>query len=190
MLNPGLPGFFLIILNFSIMQDFYYLGKVTKLFGLKGELNFFLDVDDVDEYNDLKSVFIELNDDKVPFKIDRFTIKNRNTAIAKLAVIKNLEDAQKYINKKLFLPIDTLPKLKGKSFYFHEVIGFAAFGLREGEIGKIVDINNQTMQSLLVIENNGKEILFPVSDELIDKIDRKQKRIYLDIPEGLLEIYL
>ena len=172
------------------MDEFYFLGKITKLFGLKGELNFFLDVDDINEYANLKNVFIDYNGDKVPFKIEKFTLKNHNTAIVKLAVVKNIEDAQKYINKHLYLPMETLPALKGKSFYFHEIIGFQAFGVKEGEIGKIVDVNNQTMQSLLVIEKEGKEILFPVSDDLIDKIDRKQKRIYLDIPEGLLEIYL
>jgi 16S rRNA processing protein RimM len=170
-------------------EEYYYLGKITKLFGLKGELIFFLDVDDINEYQGLDAVFMDLNGEKVPFMIDKFTLKTHNSAIAKLYDIKNADDALKFINKSLFLPIKTLPKLKGNKFYFHEVIGFVAIDKIEGEIGIITDVNDQTAQALLIIQDGNKEILFPIADDLIEKIDRKAKKVFLNSPEGLLDIY-
>lgn len=171
-------------------NEFYYLGKITKLFGLKGEVIFFFDVDDIYEYEQLQSVYIELNNDKVPFRLDSLTIKSHNQAIVRIGGVKDTNSATFYINKNLFLPVSSLPKLSGNKFYFHEIIGFSVIDKVKGNIGIVDHVNDQTAQSLLIIMNGEKEILFPLVDDLISKIDRKNKILYINSPEGLLDIYL
>jgi 16S rRNA processing protein RimM len=93
------------------------------------------------------------------------------------------------VNAELYLPLSTLPKLEGNKFYYHEIIGFTVVDAEAGEVGVIEEVNDQSAQVLLVIKEGFREILFPVVDELIDKLDRKEKKIYVRFPEGLLDLY-
>jgi 16S rRNA processing protein RimM len=93
------------------------------------------------------------------------------------------------INAELYLPLSTLPKLEGNKFYFHEVIGFKVIDSIDGEVGIIEEVNDQTAQTLLVIKDGEREILFPVVDELIERVDRKEQTIYVHFPDGLLDLY-
>jgi 16S rRNA processing protein RimM len=89
----------------------------------------------------------------------------------------------------LYLPLNLLPKLEGNKFYFHEVIGYTIEDKNFGEVGKIVGVNDTTAQALFEVENNGKEILIPMNDEFIIKVDRKNKTIFVETPEGLIDLY-
>jgi 16S rRNA processing protein RimM len=48
----------------------------------------------------------------------------------------------------------------------------------------------QPVQILLRIEMEGKEVLVPLNESTLDKIDHKQEKIYVTLPDGLLDIYL
>ena len=170
-------------------KDFYYLGKITKLFGYKGELVFYFDVDDITEYRGLDAVFIEVNGDLIPFIIEKFRLHQGSTAIVRIQDVVDLEDAKHLVNADLYLPLSTLPKLEGTKFYYHEIIGYTVVDADTGVVGVVQEVNDQTAQALLVIKEGYREVLFPIVDELIDKADRKEKRIYVRFPEGLLELY-
>jgi 16S rRNA processing protein RimM len=51
-------------------------------------------------------------------------------------------------------------------------------------------VNEQTAQALFVINNNGKQVLIPIHDEIIKKVDRENKIIFIKAPEGLIDLYL
>jgi len=170
-------------------SDFYYLGKITKLFGYKGELVFFFDVDDITEYRGLDAVFIDVNGDLIPFMIEKLRLHQGNTAIVRIQDVHDIDEAQRLVNSELYLPLSTLPKLDGNKFYYHEIIGYTVVDADAGEVGIVDEVNDQTAQALLVIKDGYKEILFPIVDELIDKLDRKEKKIYVRFPEGLLDLY-
>jgi 16S rRNA processing protein RimM len=88
------------------------------------------------------------------------------------------------------LPLDLLPKLEGNKFYFHEVIGFSIEDKNFGIVGKIKGINDATAQALFEIDREGIEILIPMNDEFIVKVDREHQTIIVDTPEGLIDLYL
>ena len=77
-----------------------------------------------------------------------------------------------------------------KGFYYHEVNGFQVEDIRHGKIGEIEYINDQTPQHLFVINSNDKEVLIPINDDFILELDRINKTIKMDLPEGLLKIYI
>ncbi|RUA32311.1 MAG: 16S rRNA processing protein RimM [Bacteroidetes bacterium] len=170
-------------------SDFYYLGKITKLFGYKGELVFFFDVDDITEYRGLDAVFIDVNGDLIPFMIEKLRLHQGNTAIVRIQDVHDIDEAQRLVNSELYLPLSTLPKLDGNKFYYHEIIGYTVIDADAGEVGIVEEVNDQTAQALLIIKDGYKEILFPIVDELIDKLDREKKIIYVHFPEGLLDLY-
>lgn len=169
-------------------KDCFYLGKITKPFGLKGEVVFFLDTDTPENYASLDSVFVEVKGRLVPYFIESIRV-NGNKATAKFEDLAK-EDALALVGCDLYLPLDLLPKLTGKKFYYHEIIGFDVVDSRKGNIGTVQSVIDYPAQSLFQIINNGKEILIPVIDSLIDRVDRENKTIFVAAPEGLVDLYL
>ncbi len=172
-------------------KDFYFLGKVIKTSGFTGSLVFFFDVDDVSHYSGLDAVFIEFKGKGlIPYAIEKISFRHNNTAIVKLADIENENDAAALIGGELFLPLAFLPPLKGKKFYFHEIMGFSVEDKSYGNVGIITDVIEQTGQSIFVIKKDNSEILIPMTDEIIKIVDRENKVIEVEAPNGLIDIYL
>ena len=94
------------------------------------------------------------------------------------------------MNCHLYLPLSALPKLEGNKFYYHEVEGFEVEDVRLGNIGTIQRINDSNAQPLFEIEKDGIEILVPLIDDFIVNLDRINKKIILNTPEGLVDLYL
>ena len=171
-------------------NNYYYLGKVTRKFSFKGELIVFLDTDTPSHYYGLKKVFLKFDNSYIPYFISKISKYKNNSVRVKFEDVKNESEAMELINYEIFLPIEELPKLEGKKFYYHEVIGFKVIDINHGEIGEITHINDQTPQHLFVIKSSGKEILIPINDDFILDLDRINKIVNLKIPEGLLKIYM
>jgi 16S rRNA processing protein RimM len=171
-------------------DDFYYLGKITKTYGNKGQLIVHLDVDDPAEYSNLKSVFVDVFGELIPFIIEDIEMKGKNTVILSLSDVNTSEEAEEFSGKGMYLPMEDLPPLKGSQFYFHEVTGFSVTDINSGNIGVIESILDLNHQALFQIRFNGKEILIPVTDSIIRSVDREKKVITIEAPIGLIDIYL
>jgi len=171
-------------------EDFYYLGKILKTHGNKGQILAHLDVDDLDIYQKLDSVYLDLHGERIPFFIASLELKHNRKAVLKFQDFDNLEDAESLQGLEMYLPITELPALKGNRFYFHEIIGFQVIDQNHGNIGVIEGILELPHQSLFQIRFGEKEILIPVVDEIIQKVDRRKKLLMIGAPAGLIEIYL
>jgi 16S rRNA processing protein RimM len=171
-------------------ENCFNLGKITRLFGTKGELTLLLDVDDPNDYAKLDFFYVDIDGDLVPFFVEKLTFRNNNTVIVKLIDHDDPQEAEKLINHLVYLSLDKLPQLKDDQFYFHEIIGYRVIDDTIGDIGFVKDVLELPMQELIQIDKDGKEILIPVADELIEKVDRENKILYISAPEGLIEIYL
>jgi len=170
------------------MNEYFYLGIITKTFGYKGQMVIYLDTDEPEKYKTLKTVFVK-EEQMLPYVIEDFIYKGANQAIIKLADV-NGEEAKNLLKSELYLPLSFLPPLTGNKFYFHEVVGFEVIDSDKGSIGKCVGFLEISRQSIMQIDYNGKEILIPVVDEIFKSIDRDKKNITISAPDGLIDIYL
>jgi len=171
------------------IDECYQLGYVIKNHGLNGEVNVFLDVDFPEEYKELESVFVEIDNKLVPFFVNQIVIKGKKAKI-NFEDVDSLDAAHELKGKSLFLPLKSLPVLDATQFYYHQVIEYNIIDKEFGGFGSIADIVTSAHQDLLVIEFNGKEVLVPINDEIIDRVDHKNNELYVNLPEGLLDIYL
>ena len=167
----------------------FQLGYITRKHGLKGEVGIFIDADDPLFYENMESVFLKIKDELVPFFIEKITLQN-NKGIVKFEEIDTLEDAEKLMGCEMYLPQDILPDLGENKFYYHEIIGYSLNDKFHGAIGKITDIYTNGNQDLIAAEFQQKEILIPIIDELILSVDKKEKILHVQLPDGLIDIYL
>ncbi len=171
-------------------EDCFYLGKIAKKFSFKGEVLIYLDTDEPELYDNLESVFVELNKNLVPFFIENSSPHKNDFLRVSFEEVNSEQDADAILNKEVYLPLSTLPKLSGNKFYFHEVIGFEIEDLQIGVFGKIQSINDSSAQPLFEVLNGNIEILVPMIDQFLIKIDRDNKKVVMDLPIGLVEMYL
>lgn len=178
----------------NTIEECFYLGYTSKVHAKFGEVIAKLDVDNPNKYTKMESLMVRLNkNDKslVPFFISSSQLLNNGTIKLKLDGIDTVEKAQEIIGKEIYLPLDKLPKLSGNKFYFHEVIDFEVIDKIKGKIGHIFNVLELPHQAVFEIRHsNGKEILIPITDEVIINVDRTTKKIEIDSPEGLIDIYL
>ncbi|MCQ2274786.1 MAG: ribosome maturation factor RimM [Bacteroidales bacterium] len=169
-------------------EECFQLGKITKPWGVKGQVVMFLDVDDPNDYAELDSAFVEVKGSLVPyfFQIDNI---NGNKAVATFEEITP-DEAHALIGCDLYLPLDLLPKLEGNKFYFHEVRGYNVIDSEHGNIGILQQVIEYPAQPLFQVMNGDTEILIPVIDQIIDKVDREAKTIFITAPNGLIELYM
>ncbi|MBC3845419.1 16S rRNA processing protein RimM [Winogradskyella echinorum] len=171
-------------------EDCFYLGKIVKKYSFKGELLAKLDTDEPDLYDNLDAVFIDLRGNLVPFFIEASQLHKSDLLRLKFEDVDTEADADALIKTELYLPLDLLPKLDGDKFYFHEVIGFTITDKKYGKVGILKGINDSTAQALFEVDRDGVEILIPMNDEFISKVDREHKIIEVNTPEGLIDLYL
>ena len=171
-------------------DDCFYLGKIVKKFSFKGEVLVKLDTDEPELYEHMESVFVDVRNNLIPFFIESSQLHKSDLLRVKFEDIDTEADADALIKSELFLPLEFLPKLEEDQFYFHEIIGFKVEDKTFGHVGIIKSVNDTTAQSLFEIDRDGTEILIPMNDDFIVKIDKSNKTIYVNTPDGLIDLYL
>lgn len=171
-------------------EDCFYLGKIVKKYSFKGELLAKLDTDEPELYEHLDAIFMDLRGNLVPFFIEASQLHKSDLLRLKFEDVDTEADADALIKTELYLPLDLLPKLEGNKFYYHEVIGFTVTDKNFGHVGIIKAINDSTSQALFEIDRDGIEVLIPMNDEFIIKVDKPNKTIEVETPNGLIELYL
>lgn len=172
-----------------LKEECFFLGTIVGKYSFKGEILAKLDTDSPNTYINLESILIETPQGLVPYFIDWSQLHKSSLLRIKFEGVDSDHDAEALIKKGLFLPLDMLPPLEGNQFYYHEITGFIAIDQMDKEIGIIKNVNDSGPQPLFVIDADGTEILIPVHDNFIKNLDRQGKKMHLDLPDGLLDIF-
>ncbi len=178
-----------LIENKMTKDNCFELGKITKTHGLKGEVVLWLDVDFPEDYEDLESILLEERGELVPYFMESYRLSG-NRAIVKFEDIDTFEKAELMINLQAFLPLEDLPELDKNQFYYHEIIDYKVIDKNLGELGTVQTVHSMQAQDLLVMDYKGKEVLIPVISEIVLNADKVAKVLNVNLPDGLLEVYL
>ena len=167
----------------------FYVGKIVKTHGLKGEVTLRIDNEQFDEIEELNYFLLELNDILIPYFIENITYHSNKSFIL-FQDMKTLEEASNLVGTAVYLPLELLPEKDGNDFYSHEVVDFLVVDEEKGELGNVREIIEYPTQSLIQIVINNKEVLIPIHDDIIKDVDREGKKIFIKAPNGLIDMYL
>ena len=171
-------------------DDCFYLGRIVRKHSFKGEVVIKLDTDEPELYKNSESVFVQHGANLIPFFMEKTLLQKGNQLRVKFEGVDSEADADGIMKSGIYLPLNMLPKLEGNKFYFHEVIGFSLEDVNHDAVGEITAINDTTAQPLFEVDRDGVELLIPMIDHFIKKIDRENKTILVETPDGLIDLYL
>jgi 16S rRNA processing protein RimM len=171
------------------MTEYFKIGKLVSIFGLKGELILQHNLGKKTSLKGLNALFVEERKSAfIPWFIESTRIKSDEEIYLKLQDVNTREAAVKLAQKEVWLAEEDFKKFSAKTSPIN-LLGFEVIE-NEKPLGKILEVIEQPHQILCRIEIDGKEVLIPLHEGTIVKIDRKKTQVIVDLPEGLLEIYL
>jgi 16S rRNA processing protein RimM len=171
------------------MTEYYKIGKLVSAFGLKGEMILKHNLGKKTSLKGLTAIFIEEKKQSfIPWFIAEARIKTEDEIYLTLQDVNTREAAIKLTQKEVWLPEVDFKKFSAKTSPIN-LLGYTIFDGGK-ELGTILEVIEQPHQLLCRIEMQGKEVLIPLHEDTIQKIDRKNNRVIVELPEGLLEIYL
>lgn len=172
------------------IEDFYYLGYVAKTFGFEGQVVVSLDADPTPDLRTTEPVFILLEGKLVPFFIHKITTRAKGKeALIQFLDVDTEEAARRICESPVYLPVSKRPEPEDDSFYYDELTGYQAFLSDGNQLGHITEILEYPGNPLFSIAGDRGEILIPVHDEFIHALDREARKIWLNPPEGLMDLF-
>jgi 16S rRNA processing protein RimM len=172
-----------------LTEDYFRVGTILKPKGLKGELHIYVDFDGLETVK-FSTIFIEITGKLVPYFVSSIKYLQKNAAYLILEDVDTIEKASTLVKKHIYLPNKLKPKRKKQEFTLFDLEGFTAVDINEGVLGIITAVHEYPQQIIAAVDFRNKEILFPLNEEIIKGIDVVKDIVTVDLPEGLLDVYL
>ncbi len=170
------------------MQQYFKIGKLAAAFGVQGELVLEHSLGKKTQLDGLEAIFLEEKKDTfLPYFIASTKIKSKNEIYILLDGIRTREEARGLIKKEVWLSENDFKKFAAGASPI-SLLGFMIIN-NELELGEVIEVIEQPHQLLCVIVIDGKEVLIPIHEESLKKLDKGNKKLYVSLPDGLLDIY-
>ncbi|MEO8764296.1 MAG: ribosome maturation factor RimM [Ginsengibacter sp.] len=170
------------------MDNYFKIGKLAATFGLEGQLVLQHSLGKKTSLKGLENIFIEEKRDSfLPYFIESAKIKNDKEVYIKLEGVSAKETARPLVKKEVWLQEIDFKKFAANAAPI-SLLGFMVIHEDE-ELGEVCEVIEQPHQVLCKIIINGKEALIPVHEASLEKIDKKGRKLFVNLPEGLLDIY-
>lgn len=170
------------------MTNYCSIGRFVATFGLNGQLILLHHLGKKTSLKSLETFFIEKQKDVfIPYFIESAKIKSENEIYVKIEGMDSKEAARSLLHKQVWLTEADFHSQAGKSAPI-SFLGFHIVNENE-DLGEILEVIEQPHQLLCRIDLEGKEALIPVHQETLLKVDKKNRKLFLELPEGLLDIF-
>lgn len=168
------------------MQEYLEVGQIVNTNGLKGLLKINPFTDDITRFERLKTILVDHKKELLEFEIESVRYQKKQVLL-KLKGIDTIEEAEKYREDYLKINRNKEEKLPEDTYYIVDLIGLDIYTEGGELLGKLDDIFSTGSNDVYVVKNSeGKQILLPAISDVIKNIDLEQKKIVVNLIEGLL----
>lgn len=166
------------------MIETYKIGTLTRTHGIGGEMSMNF-TDDVWDRADADYVFLEVDGIQVPFFLEGWRFRSDSVALLKFQDIDSSEDANEYVGADVYFPHSLTPEPDEDDEYtWRHFTGWQVVDAQAGLIGIIDYVEDSTVNTIFCVD--GK--LVPANEDFIERIDAKERIVYMTLPEGLLDL--
>jgi 16S rRNA processing protein RimM len=165
------------------------VAKAVRTRGLKGEVVADLLTDFPERFDGLESlVALAPNGARKVVELEDFWFQN-NRVVFKIKGFDDVDVARELIGYEFCVPETQLVELAAGEHYDFELEGCVVQDLNGARIGQVRAVLKTGGTAILVIDaGDGREVLVPLAESIVVKVDTVEKKIVVDPPEGLLEL--
>lgn len=171
-------------------EDVFYIGKISKVRGLCGEVEL-LFTDDAFDRGTAEYLLLEMEGLPVPFFWTEYRFKNDKTAIFQFEDVDSEEAARRLVGAKVFYPKAELPEDEedtGLSSW-QALTGFTLYDRNGRTVGVVESIDESSANILLTVRSeDGEECYLPLHEDFLLELRRRERALVMDYPEELLTL--
>ncbi len=169
-------------------EEVFKIGSFNKPHGIKGEISFTF-TDDIFDRSECDYLVCLLDGIYVPFFIEEYRFKTDTTALIKFEGIDSAEKARMFTNIPVYFPKKYVTEEESDDISsWNYFVGFNVFDTKYGSLGEIVAVDESTMNVLFYINREGEEIIIPAHEEFIINLNKKERIITVELPDGLIDL--
>ncbi len=171
------------------MSQYLKIGKFVSAHGIKGELILTHNFGKKTTLKGLTALFVEDRKGSfLPWVLEAAKPQGEDELLIKLEGVNTREAAIPLTQKEVWLPEDIARQYIAKSAPIN-LLGYNIIN-NNNNLGPILELIEQPHQLLCRLEIDGKEVLIPLHEESLQKVDHRKQQVVVELPEGLLDIYL
>lgn len=164
------------------------IGKIIDSHGLDGTFKVFNTTDSPKKrYAKGNKVYLynETTDERIEMTVASFRLSGQ-IAFVKLEGINNPEDAKAFKGFEIHTIKDRNDLQVGYYFY-DDLVDCTIIDQAKNELGKVIKVEEFPAQiTLRVKRQNGKDFFVPFVKQFIKRVDIENKKIYIEVIEGML----
>jgi 16S rRNA processing protein RimM len=173
------------------LRPILYIGRIGRAHGLRGETKVLSLTSDPARFKGLEECLLVTADEKVTENVAVEYVKvSSELILIKLQGVDTREQAEKLNGRLLAVKREQAVRLPADTWFVCDLVGCAVYGDREGYLGQLAEIIQNTAQDVYIVRQEGQnDLLFPALKSILLKVDIAQRRIDVRLPEGLYEVY-
>ncbi len=165
------------------------VGKIVATHGLNGALILTHIVGNSKWLKPEQVLLVEMQKGShIPYFVSQCKANNDAEYIINVEDVDRIEVAKKLVTRHVYVDEAILADYAKQSPLLW--IGFSIVDKSKGILGNVEDVSRTGFQWLAKITYSGAEVLIPLIDQFIEKVDIKTRTINVNLPDGLLEVYL
>lgn len=168
------------------MDDYIRVGVITSTHGIKGEVKVYPTTDDINRFEYLDRVYLDLGKEYKPLRIEQVRYY-KQLIILKFKDINDINDIEKYKGKDLLIPKDEAIKLNEDEYFIFDLIDSEVYSEDGTKLGIVTEVLTSSANDVYVVKtSDNRELLLPAIKECILDVDTVNKKIIVHLMDGLL----
>lgn len=168
--------------------EYIIVGRFGRPRGFSGEIYVSPETDDPERFLELDDLIVTLEGKRQRLELEKAAMIGSRPMV-KIKGYDSREEVSRLVNQTIEIRAEQLKELPEGSYYQFELIGCRVIGSDGTEYGILKEVLFYPANDVYRIESDRfGEILFPVVDQFIVRVDTDQKTITIDPPDGLIEM--
>ncbi len=164
------------------------IARIARTRGNRGEVLADLWTDRTDRFTSLKDVWLELPARERERAVVESSWMHRGRVVLKFRGIDSISEAERLAGAWVLVEREQAVPLPEGSFFDHELLGCRVLDLSGRELGRVTGVQKCPGNDLIVVRGERGEILIPAVSAMIRQVAIAERRILVDLPEGLVDL--
>lgn len=169
------------------LSEVQRIGQIVKPHGVGGEMVVTVPAS-LDWTDDIDCLVCSLDGILVPFFLESIRTKSNSTILVKFEGYDTVESTSRFMGVTVYMPLKYLAESEDEEPSWSTFLDWKIVDSHAGALGSVHAVDDSTPNILFLVRDGERERIIPANAEWITKVDRKNRTLMYNLPEGLAEL--
>lgn len=169
------------------LNEVQRIGQIVKPHGVGGEMAVTVPAS-LDWTDDIDCLVCSLDGILVPFFLESIRPKSSTTILVKFEGYDSVESTSRFMGVTVYMPLRFVAESDEEEPSWSSFLDWRVVDSNAGPLGTVDAVDDSTPNILFQVRDGGRERIIPANPEWITRVDRKNRTLIYNLPEGLTEL--